>query len=306
MMIKDMQVLAYVPQGSLEAYIRASNAYQMLTAEEEQALAERLHYQGDLEAAKQLILSHLRFVIHIAHHYSGYGLPQADLIQEGNIGLMKAVRRFNPEVGVRLVSFAVHWIKAEIHEYVLRNWRIVKVATTKAQRKLFFNLRKTKQRLGWFNQDEVEMVAKELGVTSNDVREMESRMAAQDMTFDPMPEDDAREGQPMAIILYLQDKSSDFADSIEEDNWDDHAADKLNAALNSLDKRSQDIIRARWLDEDNKSTLQELADRYGVSAERVRQLEKNAMRTMRLSIEALKVVPRPTAASHRLHCSMQQ
>ncbi|MGL9723926.1 RNA polymerase sigma factor RpoH [Sodalis sp. (in: enterobacteria)] len=285
-MIKDMQVLAYVPQGSLEAYVSAANAYPMLTAEEERALAERLHYQGDLEAAKQLILSHLRFVVHIARNYSGYGLPQADLIQEGNIGLMKAVRRFNPEVGVRLVSFAVHWIKAEIHEYVLRNWRIVKVATTKAQRKLFFNLRKTKQRLGWFNQDEVEMVAKELGVTSKDVREMESRMAAQDMTFDPTPEDDTREGQPMAPMLYLQDKSSDFADGIEEDNWDDHAADKLSAALEGLDERSQDIIRARWLDDDNKSTLQELADRYGVSAERVRQLEKNAMKKMRLAIEA--------------------
>ncbi len=163
-MTKEMQTLALVPQGSLEAYIRAANAYPMLTAEEERELAERLHYQGDLDAAKQLILSHLRFVVHIARNYSGYGLPQADLIQEGNIGLMKAVRRFNPEVGVRLVSFAVHWIKAEIHEYVLRNWRIVKVATTKAQRKLFFNLRKTKQRLGWFNQDEVELVARELGV----------------------------------------------------------------------------------------------------------------------------------------------
>ncbi|WP_306767854.1 RNA polymerase sigma factor RpoH [Martelella alba] len=281
-----MQALALIPQGSLEAYIRAANAYPMLTAEEEQSLAERLHYQGDLEAAKKLILSHLRFVVHIARSYSGYGLPQADLIQEGNIGLMKAVRRFNPEVGVRLVSFAVHWIKAEIHEYVLRNWRIVKVATTKAQRKLFFNLRKTKQRLGWFNQDEVEMVAKELGVTSKDVREMESRMAAQDMTFDPTPEEEAREGQPMAPMLYLQDKSSDFADGIEEDNWDDHAADKLSAALEGLDERSQHIIRARWLDDDNKSTLQELADHYGVSAERVRQLEKNAMKKMRLAIES--------------------
>jgi len=285
-MIKDMQALALVPQGSLEAYIRAANAYPMLTAEEEHSLAERLHYQGDLEAAKRLILSHLRFVVHIARNYSGYGLPQADLIQEGNIGLMKAVRRFNPEVGVRLVSFAVHWIKAEIHEYVLRNWRIVKVATTKAQRKLFFNLRKSKQRLGWFNQAEVEIVAKELGVTSKDVREMESRMAAQDMTFDPTPDDDAREGQSMAPMLYLQDKSSDFADGIEEDNWDDHAADKLGLALEGLDERSQHIIRARWLDDDNKTTLQELADKYGVSAERVRQLEKNAMKKMRMAIES--------------------
>ncbi|WP_145580142.1 RNA polymerase sigma factor RpoH [Yersinia vastinensis] len=285
-MTKEMQTLALVPQGSLEAYIRAANAYPMLTAEEERELAERLHYQGDLGAAKQLILSHLRFVAHVARNYSGYGLPQADLIQEGNIGLMKAVRRFNPEVGVRLVSFAVHWIKAEIHEYVLRNWRIVKVATTKAQRKLFFNLRKTKQRLGWFNQDEVELVAKELGVTSKDVREMESRMSAQDMTFDPSPDDEARDGQSMAPVLYLQDKTSDFADGIEEDNWDSHAADKLSYALEGLDERSQHIIRARWLDDDNKSTLQELADQYGVSAERVRQLEKNAMKKLRMAIEA--------------------
>ncbi len=284
-MTKDMQTLAIAPLGNLDSYIRAANARAVLTAEEEKALAERLHYQGDLDAAKTLILSHLRFVVHIARNYAGYGLPQADLIQEGNIGLMKAVRRFNPEVGVRLVSFAVHWIKAEIHEYVLRNWRIVKVATTKAQRKLFFNLRKTKQRLGWFNQDEVEMVARELGVTSKDVREMESRMAAQDMTFDPTPEDEG-EGRSMSPMMYLQDKSSDFANGIEEDNWDEHAADKLSDAMQGLDERSQHIIRARWLDDDNKSTLQELADRYGVSAERVRQLEKNAMKKLRLAIEA--------------------
>ncbi|WP_434525844.1 RNA polymerase sigma factor RpoH [Photorhabdus asymbiotica] len=285
-MAKEMQTLALVPQGSLEGYIRASNAYPMLTAEEEKELAERLHYQGDLDAAKKLILSHLRFVVHVARSYAGYGLPQADLIQEGNIGLMKAVRRFNPEVGVRLVSFAVHWIKAEIHEYVLRNWRIVKVATTKAQRKLFFNLRKTKQRLGWFNQDEVEMVAKELGVTSKDVREMESRMSAQDMAFDMSADDDSQEGQPVAPVLYLQDKASDFAGGIEEDNWENHAADKLSVAIEGLDERSQDIIRCRWLDDDNKSTLQELADKYGVSAERVRQLEKNAMKKLRVAIEA--------------------
>lgn len=286
-MIKDIQALAYAPQGSLEAYFRVANAYPILTMEQERALAEQLHYQGDLEAAKQLILSHLRFVIHIARNYSGYGLPQADLIQEGNIGLMKAVRRFNPDVGVRLVSFAIHWIKAEIHEYVLRNWRIVKVATTKAQRKLFFNLRKTKQRLGWFNQNEVEMVAKELGVTSKDIREMESRMAAQDMTFDPIPEDEIHEGQMVTTPMgYLQDKFSDFANVIEEDNWEEHASDKLSMALEGLDQRSQDIIRSRWLDDDNKSTLQELANRYGVSAERVRQLEKNAMNKIRLAIES--------------------
>ncbi|MGL9759939.1 MAG: RNA polymerase sigma factor RpoH [Symbiopectobacterium sp.] len=285
-MTKDMQAFTLVPQGGLEGYIRAVNAYPMLTAEEEQVLAERLHYEGDLESAKALIMSHLRFVIHVACTYAGYGLPQADLIQEGNIGLMKAVRRFNPEMGVRLVSFAVHWIKAEIHEYVLRNWRIVKVATTKAQRKLFFNLRKTKQRLGWFNQDEIELVARGLGVSSKDVREMESRMAAQDMTFDPMPDDESNDGQAMAPMLYLQDKASDFADDIEEDNWDNHAADKLAYALEGLDERSQHIIRARWLDDDDKSTLQELADQYGVSAERVRQLEKNAMKKLRTAIEA--------------------
>jgi RNA polymerase sigma-32 factor len=285
-MTKEMQTLALVPQGSLEAYIRAANTYPMLTAEEERDLAERLHYNGDLTAAKALILSHLRFVVHVARNYSGYGLPQADLIQEGNIGLMKAVRRFNPEVGVRLVSFAVHWIKAEIHEYVLRNWRIVKIATTKAQRKLFFNLRKSKQRLGWFSSDEVELVARELGVSSKDVLEMESRMAAQDMAFDISP-DEENENSAVAPAMFLEDKTSDFAESIEDENWDNDAADKLTRAMGSLDERSQHIIRARWLNnDDTKSTLQELADRYGVSAERVRQLEKNAMKKLRVAIEA--------------------
>lgn len=285
-MTKEMQTLALAPLGNLDSYIRVAGVCPMLTADEEKELAERLHYQGDLDAAKKLILSHLRFVVHIARNYSGYGLPQADLIQEGNIGLMKAVRRFNPEVGVRLVSFAVHWIKAEIHEYVLRNWRIVKVATTKAQRKLFFNLRKTKQRLGWFNQDEVEMVARELGVSSKDVREMESRMSAQDMTFDLSGDEDEGDNKSIAPVLYLQDKTSDFADSIEDDNWDNHAAEKLTDAISELDERSQQIIRARWLDDENKTTLQELADKYGVSAERVRQLEKNAMKKLRVAIEA--------------------
>ena len=219
----------------------------------------------------------------VARNYSGYGLAQADLIQEGNIGLMKAVKRFNPEVGVRLVSFAVHWIKAEIHEYVLRNWRIVKVATTKAQRKLFFNLRKTKKRLGWFNQEEVDTVAHELGFSSSDVLEMESRMAAQDMSYD-LPDDDS-DHQTAAPVLFLDDKSSNFAHSIEEDNWENDASDKLTAALETLDDRSQDIIRARWLaDDDNKATLQELASTYGVSAERIRQLEKNAMKKLRQAI----------------------
>ena len=278
-----------VPEGvSIEdpvrMYLKEIGKVPLLSAEEEIELAKKME-QGDENAKKRLAEANLRLVVSIAKRYVGRGMLFLDLIQEGNIGLMKAVRRFNPEVGVRLVSFAVHWIKAEIHEYVLRNWRIVKVATTKAQRKLFFNLRKTKQRLGWFNQDEVEMVARELGVTSKDVREMESRMAAQDMTFDLSSDDDS-DSQPMAPVLYLQDKSSNFADGIEDDNWEEQAANRLTDAMQGLDERSQDIIRARWLDEDNKSTLQELADRYGVSAERVRQLEKNAMKKLRAAIEA--------------------
>ncbi|BAP58480.1 RNA polymerase sigma factor RpoH [Candidatus Tachikawaea gelatinosa] len=284
-MIKDIPNLANASLGNLESYIRTVNAWSMLSAKEEKILAKRLRYHSDLNAARKIILSHLRFVVHIARSYSGYGLPQADLIQEGNIGLMKAVRRFNPEIGVRLVSFAVHWIKAEIHEYVLRNWRIVKVATTKAQRKLFFNLRKTKQRLGWFNKDEVEIVAKELGVSSKDVLEMESRMSAQDMTFDLSSDDENYESKNLAPVLYLQDKSSDFADFIEENNWESHAVDKLSDAMKCLDQRSQNIIKLRWLDEEKKVTLQELANEYGVSAERIRQLEKNAMRKLRIAIE---------------------
>ncbi|MBE2894469.1 RNA polymerase sigma factor RpoH [Spirabiliibacterium falconis] len=276
-MNKDMQTMMLVPQGSLEGYIRAANEYPMLSAEEEKALAERLYYHEDLDAAKQLILSHLRFVIHVARGYAGYGLPQADLIQEGNIGLMKAVRRFNPEVGVRLVSFAVHWVKAEIHEYVLRNWRIVKVATTKAQRKLFFNLRKTKQRFGWFNENEVAMVADELGVSVDDVKEMESRMSGQDMAFD-LPTDDNDDNYSPA--LYLEDKSSDFASELESENYEEQATEQLSIALEGLDARSLDIIRSRWLDED-KATLQDLAAKYNISAERVRQLETNALKKLK-------------------------
>ncbi len=280
-----MQAGALIPQGNIESYLRMINTYPMLTAEEEKSLGERLYYHDDVDAARQLILSHLRFVAHIARGYSGYGLPQADLIQEGNIGLMKAVRRFNPGMGVRLVSFAVHWIKAEIHEYVLKNWRIVKVATTKAQRKLFFNLRKNKQRLGWFNSAEVDMVADELGVSRKDVLEMESRMSAQDMSFDIDSDDD--DNSIVAPALYLEDVNSDFSKSIENDNWENDATDKLHDALSQLDERSQDIIKARWLDaDDSKSTLQVLADKYSVSAERIRQLEKNAMRKLRVAIEA--------------------
>ncbi|MCO6536751.1 MAG: RNA polymerase sigma factor RpoH [Gilliamella sp.] len=280
-----MQVGALIPQGNIESYLRMINTYPMLTAEEEKSLGEKLYYHDDVDAARQLILSHLRFVAHIARGYSGYGLPQADLIQEGNIGLMKAVRRFNPEMGVRLVSFAVHWIKAEIHEYVLKNWRIVKVATTKAQRKLFFNLRKTKQRLGWFSNAEVDMVADELGVSRKDVLEMESRMSAQDMSFDIDNDDD--DNSIIAPALYLEDSNSDFSKSIENDNWENDATDRLHDALLKLDERSQDIIKARWLDSDeSKSTLQVLADKYSVSAERIRQLEKNAMKKLRVAIEA--------------------
>ena len=277
-MNKETQTMMLVPQGSLEGYIRAASEYPMLSAEEEKELAERLYYKEDLDAAKQLILSHLRFVIHVARGYSGYGLPQADLIQEGNIGLMKAVKRFNPEVGVRLVSFAVHWIKAEIHEYVLRNWRIVKVATTKAQRKLFFNLRKTKQRLGWFNENEVDLVAKELGVSKEDVIEMESRMTGADVGFD-LPNDDSEE-ETFAPSMYLEDKSSNFAAELEDENFETQAVDQLSAAMENLDARSQEIIKARWLD-DNKATLHDLAAKYNISAERVRQLETNALKKLK-------------------------
>lgn len=279
-MDKETQMML-VPQGSIEGYIRAANEYPMLTAEEEKELAERLYYHEDLDAAKKLILSHLRFVIHVARSYSGYGLSQADLIQEGNIGLMKAVKRFNPEVGVRLVSFAVHWIKAEIHEYVLRNWRIVKVATTKAQRKLFFNLRKTKQRLGWFNENEVDLVANELGVSKEDVIEMESRMSGADVGFD-LPTDDA-ETETYSPALYLEDKSSNFAAELENENFESQATEQLGAALQSLDARSQDIIKARWLD-DNKATLHDLAAKYNVSAERIRQLETNALKKLKSAV----------------------
>ncbi|KUI96795.1 RNA polymerase sigma factor RpoH [Vibrio sp. MEBiC08052] len=274
--------MAVVTQDSLDSYIRSVNSYPMLSAAEEHELAERLHYKGEIEAAKGLILSHLRFVVHIARGYSGYGLPMADLVQEGNIGLMKAVKRFNPEVGVRLVSFAVHWIKAEIHEYVLRNWRIVKIATTKAQRKLFFNLRKSKKRLGWFNHSEVETVAKELGVEPSEVREMESRLAAQDATFD-MTADDDEGNAASAPVLYLEDKNSDIAENLESTNWEQHTNHRLSLAISSLDERSQHIVRSRWLDEP-KATLQDLADNYGVSAERIRQLEKNAMKKLKEAV----------------------
>lgn len=271
---------ALIPQGSIEAYLRMIHSYPMLTAEQEKQLGEKLYYEQDVDSASQLILSHLRFVAHIARGYSGYGLPQADLIQEGNIGLMKAVKKFNPEMGVRLVSFAVHWIKAEIHEFVIKNWRIVKVATTKSQRKLFFNLRKNKKRLGWFTHEEVKTVASELGVSEKDVLEMESRMSAQDLSFDMSQDDD--DNNVFAPAAYLEDQNSDFSETIENRNWEDDATEKLTEAFSVLDDRSQDIIKARWLDtDDEKSTLSQLAKKYNVSAERIRQIEKNAIQKMR-------------------------
>lgn len=268
-----------VPGANLEAYIQAASHIPVLTPDEERGLAERLYYEGDVEAARHLVLSHLRFVIHIARSYSGYGLAQADLIQEGNVGLMKAVKRFNPEYGVRLVSFAVHWIKAEIHEFILRNWRIVKVATTKAQRKLFFNLRSQKKRLAWLSHDELNAVAADLGVEPRVVREMEGRLASHDTSFDgPMDDDDDTAYQ--APAHYLQDHRGNPATEIEQSDWTEDSNGRLMTALDNLDERSQDILRERWLT-DTKSTLHDLADKYGVSAERIRQLEKNAMKKIK-------------------------
>ncbi|WP_133408422.1 RNA polymerase sigma factor RpoH [Parashewanella tropica] len=283
---KHSMALMAVPQGSssLESYVQSVNGISMLDAQTEYELAKRLQETGDLQAAKKLIMSHLRFVVHVAKGYSGYGLPQADLIQEGNIGLMKAVKRFDPTVGVRLVSFAVHWIKAEIHEYVLKNWRIVKVATTKAQRKLFFNLRKAKKRLGWFSDDEVSMVADNLGVSKKDVLEMESRMAAQDPAFD-LASDNDDDSTDFAPVQYLEDHSSDHAQTIEQDNWESQAQARLLSAIKTLDERSQHILQARWLNED-KSTLHDLAAQYNVSAERIRQLEKSAMKKLKACMAA--------------------
>jgi len=282
-MSKDLYAMALTvgqQSASMDGYLQAVSTIPMLKVEQEQELAKKLQEEGDLSAAKQLIMSHLRFVAHIAKSYSGYGLPQADLIQEGNIGLMKAVKRFDPTVGVRLVSFAVHWIKAEIHEFVLKNWRIVKVATTKAQRKLFFNLRKNKKRLGWFNQAEVSTVASELGVSEKEVREMESRMSGQDMGFDLTGDDnDDAPTSTYSPVQYLTDGAADLADDVEQEQWKEQAHTRLFSALKTLDERSQDIVSARWLSDD-KATLQELAQKYSVSAERVRQLEKTAMKKL--------------------------
>ncbi|WP_295469894.1 RNA polymerase sigma factor RpoH, partial [uncultured Pseudomonas sp.] len=244
---------ALVPGANLEAYVHAVNSIPMLTPEQERELADSLYYEQNLEAARQMVLAHLRFVVHIARSYSGYGLAQSDLIQEGNVGLMKAVKRFNPEMGVRLVSFAVHWIKAEIHEFILRNWRIVKVATTKAQRKLFFNLRSQKKRLAWLNNDEVHRVAETLGVEPREVREMESRLSGHDMAFDPAADadDDSAFHSP---AHYLEDHRYDPAMQLEDADWSDNANSNLHEALNGLDERSRDILYQRWLAEE-KATL---------------------------------------------------
>ncbi len=270
-------------QGSLEAYLATIHQIPVLDADEERALAERLQRDNDLDAARALVLAHLRFVVHVARGYSGYGLPLADLVQEGNIGLMKAVRRFDPAQNVRLISFAVHWIRAEIHEFILRNWRIVKVATTKAQRKLFFNLRKAKKRLGWLSHDEVQAVASDLGVTPENVLEMEARLSAHDAAFDPVESDD--DDAPPAPVAYLADQRADPAVQLEALDSADHGRRQLSAALATLDPRSRDIVEKRWLVEP-KATLKDLAEVHGVSLERIRQLEKNALTRLRGAIAA--------------------
>jgi len=265
--------------GSLEAYIGAVNRVPVLTVEDEQALAHRFRDEEDLGAARELVMAHLRFVVHVARGYQGYGLGMGDLIQEGNIGLMKAVKRFDPEQGVRLVSFAVHWIRAEMHEFILKNWRIVKVATTKAQRKLFFNLRKSKKRLGWMTDAEVTAVANDLKVSKREVLEMESRLSGRDIGFDAPYEAD--DDAPPSPAMYLIDSSDDPSLAYERADSEDNQLELLRDGLAELDKRSRDIIKRRWLDDDNKATLQELADEYGVSAERIRQIEANALKKMK-------------------------
>ncbi|MBN6151278.1 RNA polymerase sigma factor RpoH [Xanthomonas sp. AmX2] len=268
------------PLGSLDAYIGAVHQIPVLTSEEERELAVRYRDHEDLDAARELVHSHLRFVVHVARGYNGYGLPLGDLIQEGNIGLMKAVKRFDPEMGVRLVSFAVHWIRAEMHEYILKNWRIVKVATTKAQRKLFFNLRKSKTRLGWMNAAEVTAVAKDLNVSEREVLEMESRLSGRDIGFDA-PSDDDDDHAPPSPAAYLMAAEEDPSQAYERADSEDNQLQLLREGLAELDARSRDIIKRRWLDADSKITLQELADEYGVSAERIRQIEANALKKMK-------------------------
>src|SRR5499427_10352776 len=268
------------PLGSLDAYLERVSRIPVLNREDERALAERFRSQEDLQAARELVLSHLRFVVHIARGYSGYGLPMGDLIQEGNVGLMKAVKRFDPGVGVRLVSFAVHWIRAEIHEYVLRNWRLVKVATTKAQRKLFFNLRKLKKILASLTQEETLAVARDLNVSPEEVTEMEKRLAARDLSFDPVPESSEDGDETYSPAAYLPAPDADPAAQIENAEWEDTTGDRLASAMKTLDPRARDILVSRWTGE-AKATLHDLADKYGVSAERIRQIEANAIKKLR-------------------------
>ena len=283
-MSKALQTMEWMtPGANLNAYIQGTATVPILTLDEEKSLGEALFYEDDLDAARKLVMSHLRFVVHIARSYNGYGLPLADLIQEGNVGLMKAVRRFNPEKGVRVVSFAVHWIKAEIHEFILRNWRIVKIATTKSQRKLFFNLRSAKKELQWLSADEAKAVADDLGVDVKDVMEMEMRLMSRDATFDA-PVDDDDESTAYSPSLYLESKGADPAEQIENENFEGNNNIRLAAAVKNFDERSQAIIQRRWLD-DTKATLHQLAAEYGISAERIRQLEKNAMKKVRLLME---------------------
>ena len=274
-----------VPVGNLESYIHAIHSIPVLEADEERELAERLKYQGDLEAARQLILHNLRFVVKVARGYNGYGLPLGDLVQEGNVGLMKAVKRFDPEMNERLISFAVHWIRAEIHEFILRNWKIVKVATTKAQRKLFFNLRSSKQRLGWLSHEEASAMADDLGVSTAEVLEMEKRLSANDVAFDLSADQDDDERADFSPSQYLAAESADPAEVLEAEEWDTYTRERFQRALDSLDKRSQDILASRWLVED-KATLHELADKYKVSAERIRQLENAAVSKLRAAVLA--------------------
>lgn len=281
----SLQVVENLSPGrNLDAYMQSVTAIPVLSVEEERSLGERLQFDGDVEAARRLVMSHLRFVVHVAKTYSGYGLPLGDLIQEGNVGLMKAVKRFDPTMGVRLVSFAVHWVKAEMHEFILRNWRIVKVATTKAQRKLFFNLRSKKKGLGWMTTDEVNSIAEDLGVEAKTVRQMEGRMASIDTAFDA-PEGADDEQASWAPAHFLEDKSADPSLQVEDSNWEQDSQRRLMSAMSELDERSKDILARRWLTDD-KATLHELAAEYGVSAERIRQLEKNAMKKIRVSMEA--------------------
>ncbi len=272
-----------LPAGSIDTYVQSVNKVPLLTLEEELELARRLRDENDIEAARRLVMSHLRFVVKIARGYNGYGLNQADLIQEGNVGLMKAVKRFDPEVGVRLVSFAVHWIRAEMHEFILRNWRIVKIATTKAQRKLFFNLRSSKKRLGWMNQEEVNEIANDLGVKPSDVLEMEKRLSNYDASFDGLLDDDDDDNNISAPAYFLENKSAGPEEIIETAQVDTENHDALFEAMADLDERSKDIIAKRWLAE-KKATLHDLADEYQVSAERIRQIESNAMKKLREAI----------------------